>query len=78
MAVQEELDLWGSEPARVLLTIKQTAQMLSLSRSTVYELIGDGALEVVHVGRSARVPFDAVVGFVARLRVERDRGSSSS
>lgn len=73
MAVQQELDLWGSQPARILLTIKQTAEMLSLSRSTIYELIGDGTLEVVHVGRSARVPADAVVGFVARLRVERDR-----
>ena len=71
MAIQEELDLWGSQPARVLLTIKQTAQMLSLSRSTVYELIRDGVLEVVHVGRSARVPMDALITFVTTLRVER-------
>jgi excisionase family DNA binding protein len=68
VAIQEELDLWGSRPARVLLTIKQTAQILSLSRSTIYELIGGGVREVAPVGRSARVPADAVVGFVARLR----------
>jgi len=49
MAVQEDLDLWGSQPVGILLTIKQTAQMLSLSRSTIYELIGGGVLEVVHV-----------------------------
>ncbi len=71
MAIQEELDLWSSQPARILLTIKETAQSLSLSRSTVYELIRDGVLEVVHVGRSARVPKDAVVAFVTTLRVER-------
>ena len=71
MSIQEELDLWGSQPARILLTIKQTAQMLSLSRSTVYELIRDGLLEVVHVGRSARVPIDAVIAFVTKLRVDR-------
>ena len=41
VAIQEELDLWGSQPVRILLTIKQTAQVLSLSRSTVYELIRD-------------------------------------
>ena len=71
MAIQEELDLWGSQRERILLTIKQTAQVLSLSRSTVYELIRDGLLEVVHVGRSARVPMDAVIAFVTKLRVDR-------
>jgi excisionase family DNA binding protein len=69
MAVQEELDLWGRQPPPILLPIKQTAQMLSLSRSTVYELIRDGVLEVVHVGRSARIPVEAVNRFVAMLRV---------
>ena len=76
MAVQGELDLSASQPP-VLVTIRQAAQMLSLSRSTVYDLIRDGTIEVVHVGRSARVPVEAVFGFVTTLRAEPDRRSSS-
>jgi excisionase family DNA binding protein len=77
MAVQGELDLSASQTPPVLVTIRQAAQMLSLSRSTVYELIRDGTIEVVHVGRSARVPVEAVFGFVTTLRAEPDRRSSS-
>ncbi len=55
-------------PANLLMTIRDAAEALGLSRSTVYELIGRGELEVVHVGRSARVPAEAVRSFVEQLR----------
>ena len=41
---------------------------LGVSRSTVYELIGSGDLEVGHIRRSARIPLDALHDFVRRLR----------
>lgn len=35
----------------------------------MYELIGAGEVEVVHIGRAARIiPLDSVERFVARLR----------
>jgi len=68
MAVQDELDLRASDPQPVLLTVKQAARMLNLGRSTVYELIADGRLEVVHIGRSTRVPIDAIANLITRLR----------
>jgi excisionase family DNA binding protein len=68
MAVQDELDLWAAELRPALLTIKQAAQVLNLGRSTVYELIADGRLEVVHIGRSSRVPVDAIAQLIANLR----------
>jgi len=55
-------------PANLLMTIADAAIALGLGRSTVYELIGQGQLEVVHVGRSARVPTDAVRALVEKLR----------
>jgi excisionase family DNA binding protein len=58
VAIQEELGLWRPDP--MLLTVSQVAQVLNLGRSTVYELIAAGKLEVVHVGRSARIPADSV------------------
>jgi excisionase family DNA binding protein len=68
MAVREEVDPRTPDPLPALLTIKQAARMLSLGRSTIYELIADGRLEVVHVGRSARIPADAIPQLVHQLR----------
>ena len=51
-----------------LLTINEAAARLRVGRSTAYELIASGQLEVVHIGRSARVPADAIDQFVQNLR----------
>jgi excisionase family DNA binding protein len=77
MAIQEELDLWPTDARPALITIKQAARILNLGRSTVYELIAEGQLEVVHIGRSARVPTDAITALINRLRAEQavDAGS---
>jgi len=52
----------------LLLTVVQAARVLNIGRTTAYELIAAGELEVVHIGRAARVPADAVHQFVARRR----------
>ncbi len=52
----------------LLLTVRQAATLLGIGRSTLYELIANGDVEVVHIGRSARVPRDALDDFVRRLR----------
>jgi len=52
----------------LLLTIFEAAALLAVGRTTVYELIGAGELETVHIGRSVRVPADALEGYVAGLR----------
>ena len=51
-----------------LLTISEAAARLRIGRSTAYELIACGDLEVVHIGRSARVPVEAVDDLVQILR----------
>lgn len=56
---------------RLLLTIPQAALVLAVGRTTVYELIGAGSLEAVHIGRSVRVPVEAIRTFVDQQRVSR-------
>jgi excisionase family DNA binding protein len=48
------------------------ARLLSIARSTVYELIADGRRETVHVGRSARIPVGALIRFVEDLQAQAD------
>ena len=58
----------------LLLSVEDAGKALGVSRSTVYELIGSGDLEVVHIDRSARVPVESVRAYVDRLRsTARDR-----
>lgn len=58
---------------RLLLTPEQAAERLSLSRTTVYELIRYGELRSVKIGRARRVPVEALDEFVERLSAGADR-----
>ena len=55
---------------RLLLTIPEVAETLGLGRSKTYELVAAGKIESVSIGRSRRVPREAVERFVAGLRSE--------
>ena len=47
------------------------ARVLSVGRTTMYELVGAGEIEVVHIGRAARVPVASIEAFVERHRRQR-------
>jgi excisionase family DNA binding protein len=53
---------------QLLLTIPQAAHRLGVGRTTVYELTSAGELEVVYIGRCARIPAASVDAFVERIR----------
>ena len=57
-----------NESERLLLTIPQAANRLGVGRSTVYVLTATGELELVHIGRCARIPAASVEDFVRRVR----------
>ena len=52
----------------MLLTIPDAARVLAIGRTTMYELVADGAIEVVHIGRCVRVTTDAIRDFLMQLR----------
>lgn len=58
----------------LLLSVEEAARALGLGRSKTYELIAAGELEVVHIGRCARVPVDSVETYVERLRWDGGTG----
>jgi excisionase family DNA binding protein len=57
---------------KLLHTATEAATALGISRSRVYELMQGGDLEYVKIGRSRRIPADALEAFVARLRGEAE------
>jgi excisionase family DNA binding protein len=53
---------------KLLLKPDEAAEVLPIGRTKVYELIGTGELASVRIGAWRRVPTDALVEFVTRLR----------
>lgn len=53
-----------------LLTVPEVMAVLKLGRCTVYDLIRSGRLESIKVGRSRRVPADAIDALIDQLREE--------
>ena len=66
--------LWGERalpadapPSKLLLRVEEAAQMLSLSRKTLYDLMRRGELTSLKIGGSRRIPLTALHDFIARL-----------
>lgn len=55
----------------LLLTPEEAARRLSLARSTLYELVLTGEIESIKIGRSRRIPVDALTDFIDRKRQDQ-------
>jgi excisionase family DNA binding protein len=52
----------------LLFTVEEAADQLLIGRSLMYELIRDGHIGTVRIGRLRRVPREALAEFVVNLR----------
>ena len=59
--------------APLLFRPTEAAHALGLGRSTIYELMRSGELPVIHIGRAARIPCQAVEAWISE-RVARETG----
>jgi excisionase family DNA binding protein len=70
--VHNRHDGWSAQPEvtgqRLLLTVSEAAQRLGIGRSLLYELLADGQVESIHVGRLRRIPTDALAEYIDRQR----------
>ena len=55
----------------LLLRPAEVAERLSLSRSVVYELLLRREIESILIGRSRRIPMEALIAYIDRLRREQ-------
>ncbi len=56
-----------SDTRPLLVTTEEAARMLGVARSTIYQLVGQGTLPTVHIGRSVRFRVQDLETFVDRL-----------
>lgn len=57
---------------RLLLTAEEVAEVLNVGRCKVYDLIRNGEIESIKIGRLRRIPVDKVRKFAERL-IEESR-----
>jgi excisionase family DNA binding protein len=65
-----------TELARLLVTTEQAAQVLSVGRTTVWELIRVGEIAVIHIGRSCRISYGELQRYVRALESGQDEEST--
>jgi len=58
----------AGEEALDLLTVREVAQRLRVSQTTVWRLVASGELESVKIGAARRIPPEAVLAYKAKLR----------
>lgn len=61
-------DSYEPDPSLALLTVEEAARRLRIGRTTCFRLVLSGEIESVTVGRLRRVPVDAVLAYVSKLR----------
>lgn len=55
---------------KLLLTVSEAAQRLSLGRSFVYQLVMKGKIHSIKIGRSRRIPVGALEQFITQQMEE--------
>jgi excisionase family DNA binding protein len=55
---------------KLLYSVREAAEMLSIGRVKLYELMAAGKIESVKLDGSRRIPRDALEDFISRLRAE--------
>jgi hypothetical protein len=58
--------------APITATIKRFTELSGISRSRVYELLGNGTLEAIHVGSRRLILIDSYRRLIERQRDARD------
>ena len=51
-----------------VLTVREMASILRIGRNAAYQLIADGNIHCVYIGRSIRIPRSALIQFLENTR----------
>lgn len=52
----------------LLMTVGEMASILRIGRNAAYQLVRDGNIQSIHVGRNIRIPRNALIKFVERTQ----------
>jgi excisionase family DNA binding protein len=65
------------QSGQLLYTLAEAAAALLIRRTKLDELVGADEIESIHIGRSRKIPADALRTFIDRLRIPNQRKEDS-
>jgi excisionase family DNA binding protein len=65
---EQVINLTIERDEKLLLSVVEAAHRLGVGRTLMYELLGSGQIESMHVGRLHKVPAEELTAFVERRR----------
>jgi excisionase family DNA binding protein len=68
----------GDTSRAAILTVSEVADIMRVSKMTVYRLVHSGELPAMQVGRSYRVPAEALDAYLAASYVEPEQNRRTS
>ena len=63
---------------RLLVRPSEAAELLGLGRSKIYELLASGEIPVVRIGKSVRVPMDALREWITAHTTGSEQSSKAN
>ena len=72
LAVTDPDPPWPMRTQALLLPPEEAAHLLRVGRTQLFRLLATGELESVRIGRLRRVPYEACLAYVRRLRHEQN------
>lgn len=65
-------------PPLECISVPAAADLLSCSKSTIYQLCADGGLTPIKIGRRTVLPLRSIHAFIERAMAESDAGRGSA
>ena len=66
VAMADQVDEVSRGTVRLLLRPEEGANAIGVSRARFYELLAEGQLKSIKIGRSRRIPLSELQGWIAR------------
>ncbi|WP_017972913.1 excisionase family DNA-binding protein [Actinopolyspora halophila] len=60
-----------TDQPQTLLTVEQAAHRLAIGRTHMFQLLRNGEIASVRIGRARRIPTDALDAYIDRLTAEQ-------
>lgn len=62
----EKLNNSTTNELPLVLTVPQLAKVLNIGRNAAYELVKSGEIRSIHIGKSIRIPRDALMEYLGK------------
>jgi excisionase family DNA binding protein len=58
-------------PVRLLYSVEEAAELLGIGRTYMFHLVATGEVASLKLGKRRKIPRDALIGYIERLRTEQ-------